>query len=138
MANISINGIGKVMLSMQQIAEIPEDVQSEMLNAEADIVAKEIKKKGEEYGVRRTGETLAHIKKGKIKRDKDGNLCIYVTFSGKNAKGTRYAEIAFVNNYGTSKQMARPFVTVATITAEKPAGEAAEAVYNKWLQSKNL
>lgn len=138
MATYSFSGLGDLMLSMQQISEIPEDVQSEMLNAEADIVAKTIKEKGEEYGVHRTGETLAHIKKGKIKRDKDGNLCIYVTFAGKNEKGTRYAEIAFINNYGTSKQQARPFVTYAEIKAEKPAGEAAEAVYNKWLQSNNL
>lgn len=138
MATYYFKGLDELMWSMQEIAEIPEDVQSEMLNAQADIVAKTIKDKGEEYGVHRTGKTLDHIKKGKVKRDKDGNLCIYVTFNGKNERGTRYAEIAFVNNYGTGKQNARPFVTIAQIKAEDQAVKAAETIHDKWLQSKNL
>ena len=138
MATFSFDGVSDLMLSMQQIAEIPEDVQSDMLNAEADVVVKAIKDKGESYGVHRTGETLAHIRKGKVKRDKDGNMCIHITFNGKNAKGTRYAEIAFINNFGKKNQPARPFVTDGAIASEDLAAKEGEAVYNKWLQSNNL
>lgn len=138
MATFSFDGVSDLMLSMQKIAEIPEDVQSDMLNAEADVVLKAIKDKGEAYGVHRTGETLAHIRKGKVKRDKDGNLCIYITFNGKNEKGTRYAEIAFINNFGKKNQPARPFVTDGVIASEDRAAKEGEAVYNKWLQSNNL
>lgn len=138
MATFSFDGVGDLMLSMQQIAEIPEDVQAEMLNTEADIVLNAIKAKGEAYGVHRTGETLAHIRKGKVKRDKDGNLCVYITFNGKNAKGTRYAEIAFINNYGKKNQAARPFFTDGIAASEDQAAKKADAVYDEWLQSKNL
>lgn len=138
MATFSFAGVGDLMLSMQQIAEIPEDVQAEMLNTEADIVLNAIKSKGEAYGVHRTGETLAHIRKGKVKRDKDGNLCVYITFNGKNAKGTRYAEIAFINNYGKKNQAARPFFTDGIAASEDQAAKKADAVYDEWLQSKNL
>lgn len=138
MATFSFDGVGDLMLSMQQIAEIPEDVQAEMLNTEADIVLNAIKSKGEAYGVHRTGETLAHIRKGKVKRDKDGNLCVYITFNGKNAKGTRYAEIAFINNYGKKNQAARPFFTDGIAASEDQAAKKADAVYDEWLQSKNL
>lgn len=123
---------------MAEIAEIPEDVQSEMLNAQADIAAAAIKAKGEAYGVKRTGQTLAHITKGKVKRDKDGNLCIHVTFNGKNEKGVRFAEIAFINNYGRRKMKARPFVTDAVASTEGQTAAAADTALDKWLESKNL
>lgn len=138
MATVTVSGFDGVKLSMAEIAEIPEDIQSEMLNAQADIAAAAIRAKGEAYGVKRTGQTLAHIAKGKVKRDKDGNLCIYVTFTGKNDKGVRYAEIAFINNYGTRKMRARPFVTDAAASVEAKAAAAAETVLDKWLKSKNL
>lgn len=138
MATYSVDGLSDFILSLQQIAEIPDEVQSEILNAQADIVASEIRSKGEAYGIHRTGQTLAHIRKGKVKRDRNWNRYILITFNGKNAKGTRYAEIAFVNNYGKKNQRARPFVTDARQSSEGKAGEKAADVYNDWIKSKNL
>ena len=138
MATYSVDGLSDLMLSMQQIAEIPDDIQSEILNAQADIVASEIRSKGEAYGIYRTGQTLAHIRKGKVKRDKNGNRYILITFNGKNAKGTRYAEIAFINNYGKKNQKARPFVTDARQSSEAKARDKAAHVYHDWIKSKNI
>lgn len=121
------------MLTMQQLAQLPDDVQINMLEAQAEIVAQEIRRKGETYRVRRTGGTLESLRKGKVKRDKNGDMSLYIRFEGKNPRGTRYGEIAFVNNYGTSRQPARPFVTEGVRSAEQPAANAAEKIYNDWV-----
>ncbi len=138
MATFTVSGFDGVRISMEEIAQIPENVQSEILNKQADLAVQAIRERGLALGVHRTGETLAHLRKGKVKRDKNGDLCIYVTFNGKNSRGTRYAEIAFINNYGKRNQAARPFVTDGVASIEKQAQDIAVSTYDEWLQSKNL
>lgn len=145
MANISFSGLDELMLSMQEIAEIPDDVQDEMLNAMADVTVEAQKAEGKAMGVEDTnGETpglmLSKIKKGKIKI-RDGQRVLYITPTGTRKRGkkrVRNAEIAFINEYGKKGQKARPFIRVGNERSAEAATEAAKAVHDKWLQSKNL
>lgn len=140
MAGFSFSGLDELMLDMQAVAELPEDVQEEMLNAQADVVVKAQQEQARVMGVDQTGLTIRSIKKGKVKVKK-GVRVIYITPTGTRKRGekrVRNAEIAFVNEYGKKKQKARPFIRTANEKSAQAATEAAAAVYDRYLKSKNL
>lgn len=165
MSGISFDGLDELMLSMQEVAELPESVQDEMLNAQADVVAEAQRAEAMKlsamlypstHGNTRntsatnhlpgqvrsfsTGETARSIKKGKPKT-KNGTRVIYVTPTGSRKRGKqriRNAEIAFYNEYGTRTINARRFIWMANEKSAEAATEAAFNVYDKYLKSKNL
>lgn len=138
MARLSFSGLDDLMLSLQDVADIPDDVAKEMLEAEAAVVEEAQIAYGVSMGVYDTGDTLRSIHRGKMKRGKDGERLLYVTPQGRNDRGERNATVAFVNEYGKRGQPARPFIATANEAAADPATEAAAEVYDQWLKSKNL
>lgn len=131
------------MLSLQEIAEIPEEVQDEMLQAGAEVVAQAQREKVKAYGIY-DGSSPKHvadsIKPGKVKLKK-GQRVIYVTPTGSRRRGrtsTRNAEILFVNEYGKRGQKARPAVRDANEACAEETVSAQMAVYDKHLRSKDL
>lgn len=140
MAEIGFSGLDELMLSMEEISQIPDEVQDAMLNAQADVVTAAQKAKARAYGVQDTGLVISSIKKGKPKRKK-GVRVIYITPSGTRRRGkqtVRNAEIAFINEYGTKRQRARPFIRDANEACAEATTQAGFEVYDKWLKSKNL
>lgn len=142
MADFSFHGLDELMLDLQQIAELPEDVQDEMLNAQADVVVAAQRAEAEAMGVHAPGSGLVikSIKKGKVKVRK-GVRAIYVTPTGTRKRGNtrvRNAEIAFINEYGKKKQKARPFIRTANEKSAESATRAAAEVYDRYLKSKDL
>ena len=143
MAEFSCNGLDDLMLSLQEIAAIPEEVQDEMLRAGAEVVAQAQREKVRAYGIY-DGSSPRHvadsIKPGKIKLKK-GQRVIYVTPSGSRRRGesvTRNAEILFVNEYGKRGQKARPAIRDANEACAEQMVNAQMAVYDKHLRSKDL
>ncbi len=155
MAKLSVSGLDDLMLSLQEVAEIPDAVQDEMLNAGADILIPEIKARGEGYGVEDTGLTLKSLAKSKVKKNQKIGRYLTVYFKGSRVRGKdpktgknlriKNSEIAFLNEYGnrmseygTQKHPARPFFGDALKLSEKTIAKAQEAIYDKWLKSKKL
>ena len=104
------------------------------------MTVQEQRRQGRAYGVEDTGLTLRSIKKGKVKLHK-GQRVLYITPTGTRRRGhkrVRNAEIAFINEYGKKGQKARPFIRVGNERSAAPATQAAMAVYDRWLRSKNL
>lgn len=133
----STDGLASFMLSMEELATTPDATIEEMLHAEADIIEEAQKKKGRAYGVHRTGVTLSSIGRGKVKNTKDGKV-IHVYPQGRNKDGNRNAEVAFVNEFGTSRQAARPFIQDANAESADKAVEAAMEVWDEYLNSKGF
>lgn len=143
MAEFSFSGIDDLSLSLREIEELPEEVADEILEAQADILIDELQNRGKAYGVAApdSGKMLRSIKKGKPKRGKKGTRQIVVSPRGSRMRGKKKitnAEIAFLNNYGTRHQQARPFWSDAEKTSEKSMEKAAAEVHDKWLISKGL
>lgn len=132
MALLTTNGLSEFSFTMEELSDLPGSVVEDMLNAEADIVVEAQKRKGRAYGVHRTGVTLSSIRKGRIHSTSDEKK-IYVTPQGVNDRGNRNAEVAFVNEYGTSKQAPRPFIRDANEESIDSAVEAAEEVLDAYL-----
>lgn len=153
MAEINFKGLDEVMLSMQEVAALPDEVIDEMIEAKAEVVVKaqvaEAGKLGKEYrnkGQKKlyaTGKTALSIKKGRI-REKDGARVMFITPSGSRTRGkrkktaTRNAEIAFLNEYGTKTIHARNWMWTANEKCAAEAEAAAMAVYDRFLQEKGL
>lgn len=141
MAEFRAVGLDELALSLQEIAEIPEDIQDEMLRAQGDIVARAQRESAQRYGIQRTGTLIRSIKAGKVKFDKHGNRVLYVTPVGSRVRGgkkTTNAEIAFLNEYGTRRQKARPFMRDANERSAEAATQAAADIYYRWQDSRGL
>lgn len=141
MAEFKAVGLDELALSLQEIAEIPEDIQDEMLLAQGDIVAQAQRESAQRYGIQRTGTLIRSIKPGKVKLDKHGNRVLYVTPVGSRVRGgkkTTNAEIAFLNEYGTRRQRARPFMRDANERSAEAATQAAADIYYRWQESRGL
>lgn len=140
MASLSVDGLDDLMLSLEEIAAIPDDVAQAMLDAEAQVVEEAQIAQGMAMGVYDTGDTLRSIRRGRMKRTKEGGRAVYVTPQGVNDKGERNAAVAFMNEYGVPSRRipARPFIATANAAAVEPAVAEAEKVYDEWLKSKGL
>ena len=140
MAEFGVTGLDELMLSMQEIAQIPDDVVDEILNAQADVTVEAQKAAGRQMGVEDTGITLQKLKKGRVKLRK-GQRVLYITPTGSRKRGktrTRNAEIAFINEFGKKGQKARPFIKLGNEKSAEAATAAGFRVYDRWLESKNL
>lgn len=142
MASLTVNGMDALLDDLDVLANLPDSVIEEILEAEADVIVEAQRKKASEMwkGPYETGETAASIKKGKVK--KTGlDHSITVAPQGTNTRGDRNAEVAFVNEYGTStgrQKGGRPAIRVANEQKEKEAVEAGEKIYHAYLDKKNL
>ena len=133
MASLSVSGAAELQLSHEQLAGLPDTV------LEAEVVERAQKAKGRAYGVYRTGMTLESIKRGKKRKTKDGRA-VDVAPQGKNARGNRNAEVAYLNEYGVpGKNIApRPFIRDANEECADEAVEKANQVFDNYLNKKGL
>ena len=144
MGSISVNGLDGLMDDLAELAELPDGVVDDILNAEADVILpaqrEEIEKQWK--GPYSLGISPKSIKKGKVKKGKDGrSISIYPQGTRKRKKRTvSNAEIAFINEYGAPWRgiAARPAIGTATVKKEQEAVDAGERVYHAYLNSKNL
>ena len=142
MAKLEINGMDALLEDLGSIADLPDNVVEDILNAEADVIVEEQKKTARELwrGPYETGETAASIKKGKVKVTPYGKS-ISVYPQGKNKDGNRNAEVAFINEYGKRsgrQKSGRPAIRLANERKGNEAVKAGEKVYHAFLDSKNL
>lgn len=140
MAKLSVDGLDGLMLSLEEIASIPDDVVQAMLDAEAQVVEEAQIAQGMTMEVYDTKQTLRSIRRGRMKRAKDGSRVVYITPQGRNDRGERNAAVAFINEYGvpSRKIPPRPFIAVANEKAAGPAVAEAEKIYDEFLRSKDL
>lgn len=142
MGVLSVSGLGELSADLDHLAAIPESVVDGMLNASADVIVEAQRKealrqwRGKGYD---TGETAHSIKKGRVKKGKNGRS-ITVSPQGTNKKGERHAAVAFVNEYGAPGRGIRPRQAIRTATerATDEAVAAGEKVLGDYLDKKNL
>ena len=143
MAEFVSQGLDSLMLDLAAVAAMPEEVQDEILSAEADVVVAAQRKKVKQFGIY-DGTSPVHvansIKKGRPKTQK-GSRVIYVTPKGSRKRGntvTRSAEILFVNEFGKKNQKARPAVAAAHEESAQATVEAGARVWDGFLEKHHL
>ncbi len=144
MGRLTVNGLDALSDDFAALARLPDKVVEDILDAEADVILpaqrEEIEKQWR--GPYSMGISSKSIKKGKVKKGKDGrSITIYPQGTRKRGgRTTRNAEIAFINEYGAPGRhiAARPAIDAANKKKESEAVDAGERVYNAYLDSRNL
>ena len=131
MADFNVVGLDDVMKEMMSHQQAAEAAIPEMLNAGADILIKAQKSEVQSMKLVDTGDMMKSIKGDKIKKDKDGNSYIDVYPKGKDRKGVRNAEKAFIAEYGTSKLPARPWMRTANAKCSDEITEKEKEIWDK-------
>lgn len=140
--SVVVKGILQLEDLLDKVAYLPDEVESNMLTAAADIIAEEQKRTATNmldgpYTDLATGVAQS-IKVGKVKRNRRGGLYTDVIFKGKQ-HGERLATIAFVNEYGVvhkySIQRPRPFVSYAIENKSQSAVNAEREVLQNYIDS---
>ena len=138
MAEFDVSGLDDLMLSLQDVADLPETVQDAMLDAQADVVLQS--QQSAAQAIADTGQTARSLRKSKP-RTRKGVRSISITFAGSRKRGEttpRNAEIAFVNEYGKKGVPARNFIRKANEQSAAASTQAAKEIYDQYLQSKGL
>lgn len=139
MARLEFDGFDELDEALHRLGQPPDNLKAKALTEMAKVASGKIKSQGEAMGVRdpdRGVHILDKIKVNKPKLNDDGGICT-ITFQGTRSRGrkrVRNAEIAFVNEYGTRKQRARPFIGQAMTQNEKAIVEPGAEIIGDWIE----
>lgn len=140
MATLEINGMDDLNAAFGRIGSWPDSVKRDALGAMASIAMREIKRTGESMGVRDPDSDvhiLDNLALAKAKLSTSGGTQD-VTFRGTRTRGdtkTRNAEIAFINEYGTRDQPARPFIGRTMAQNDEQIADAGGDVLLDWIET---
>ena len=139
MAEFSTVGLEDVIEAFSRREQATVTAVPEMLKVGADILVEAQKEEAQAMGLNETGGFINSIKATAMKgNDTEKHIDIYPqgrAKHGNDRKGdksnVRYATIGFVAEYGTSRQAARPYMTVANDKAHEKVVEAQREIWER-------
>ncbi|MCM1190743.1 MAG: hypothetical protein NC541_15820 [bacterium] len=136
---IEVGGLDDLIEGLDNIMDLPEDVQREMLDAEADVVVRAQKEEIESLKLVDSGQLKASIaREHEVKLLNSGGMGMHMDIypQGTREDGTRNAEVGFIHEYGAPKRhiKASAWMRNANEKCAEKAVEAAVDVYEKFLQ----
>lgn len=141
MASFDFSAFDDLALSMQEIAEIPDDVTAEMTMAGAEVAAEAQRVTVRRLNLKDTGQMERSIK-SHLKRSRKGGFDTHAVVypAGKRGNGVRNAEVGFIHEYGAPKRKirAKQWMKTANESCADAVAAAELAVYDRFLASKNL
>lgn len=142
MAKFAVNGIDELAADLKRLGQLDNDeLVSDMLDAGAGVVADEWKRgirEATKPNGRGTGDMESSVAPTKgIKKVGDVSAKeIYP--QGKDRKGVRNAEKAFILHYGKRGQVPTRFVDAVEEAAEDKAVSAMKDVFNNYLEKEGF
>lgn len=139
MADFNVVGIEDIIDSFSRREEATTAAVPKMLEAGAEVLIEAQKAEAQHRGLNDTGGFINSIKKTAVKGGSaEKHIDVYPQGRAKHGNdrrgdksNVRYATIGFLNEYGTSSQTPRPYMSVAN---EKAAAKVAEAQREIWEQ----
>ena len=143
MSKFSYNGIDELAADMKKLDLLDnETLVGEMFDAGADVVIEEwrkgVEKKVRNVDERSKGELLDSIGTHKNVKRIENFSAKDIYPKGKDSKGVRNAEKAFILHYGKSGQSPTLFVDDVENAAEDKAVDAMSAKYNEYLEKEGF
>lgn len=134
MALFEAEGFDELVADLKKNADLLDSVAPEMLQAGAAVVADAWRDAIQSHGLIDTGDMLDSVAPSNlVNSSTEKKIAVYP--QGRDRKGIRNAEKAFINHYGASRRKATHFVDDAETKAEGPAVEAMAAVWYNKLES---
>lgn len=139
MARFDVSGLDDLLADMKQMGELVGETADKMLMAGAEEVKAAWQKAIDQKGLVDTGDMLKSVGFSRKPRSAGDIRTIDIYPQGKDRKGVRNAEKAFVNHYGTSGEKGvKPtnFVDLADELAADPVMAAYERIWDEYLKGK--
>lgn len=134
MARIETAGLDSLMNNLRRFSlDVSEDLTFEMLEAGAKVTVEDWKQGIEAHGHVDTGRM-----KKSVKASKKGKNAREIYPRGKDRKGVRNAEKAFILHYGNSNKQGDRFIDDIEDKAYSDSLDAMEEVYNDYLFERGL
>lgn len=131
MARFDTSGIDGILEEMDRAGMLVGETADSMLMAGAQVVSEEWRRAAEEAGLRDTGDMLKSIGYPRAPKTAGDIRSIDIYPQGKDRRGIRNAEKAFVNHYGTSRIKATHFIDVADERSGPRVQKAFEDIWDK-------
>lgn len=138
MARFDASGLDDIVKQMAELGELAGEVADEMLLAGAAEVAEGWRQAAEQYGLKDTGDMINSIGHPRQASTSAGLRSIDVYPQGKDRKGVRNAEKAFLLHYGTSSIKATRWVDRAEQIGAEPAEKAMREVWENELKRRGM
>lgn len=134
MALFEAEGFDELVADLKKNADLLDSAAPEMLQAGAAVVADAWRDAIQSHGLIDTGDMIDSVAPSNlVNSSTEKKIAVYP--QGRDRKGIRNAEKAFINHYGASRRKATHFVDDAETKAEGPAVEAMAAVWYNKLES---
>ena len=134
MALFEAEGFDELVADLKKNADLLDSAAPEMLQAGAAVVADAWRDAIQSHGLIDTGDMLDSVAPSNlVNSSTEKKIAVYP--QGRDRKGIRNAEKAFINHYGASRRKATHFVDDAETKAEGPAVEEMAAVWYNKLES---
>ena len=137
MARFDMSGLDPIIDEMRALGEESGAVANEMIMAGAEAVKQAWRRSAEEHKHRDYGDMIESIGYPRQPQTIGDALTIDIYPQGRDRKGVRNAEKAFVLHYGTSKLQASYWVDTADAYSEQTAVPAMAEIWDKFIQSRS-
>ena len=133
MARFDTSGLDDLINDMRRMEQDSGPAAEGLVMAAAEIIRQAWERSAQEHGLIRTGGLIKSIGYPKKPTDFGSALGIDVYPQGKNKRGTRYAEIAFILHYGTSRIKPTYWVDDADKYCEETVPVALQKLWDEYL-----
>lgn len=147
MAKAEFSGIDELMLSMQQVAELPDEVVEEMLDAAGEVTVRAHKAKIRALKLVDSGKLVesikAHRKTGRVKNGSQRHVLVYPTGkhgTRRKGKDVSNSEVGFIQEFGAPRKgiKGKNWMKTANEECADEVTRAEFAIYDRWLKEKGL
>ena len=133
MATFNTSGLRPLINEMERLGQNVGPVAEQMCMAAAEEIRAAWRKSAQEHGLVKTGTMLASIGYPKQPTAIGGVLAIDVYPQGKDARGVRNAEKAFILHFGSSRVKPTYWVDAADAYAAPLVQQRLQAIWEKFL-----
>jgi hypothetical protein len=133
MARFDTFGIDRIIDEVLRMGNAGKEIGDKMLLAGAEKVKQAWKESAERHGHRDMGDLINSITYPRKPKDVSGVKTIDIYPQGKDRKGVRNAEKAFILHYGTSRRPGSGWVTDADEAAGPKVQTAMEKIFDDFI-----
>ena len=134
MGKFEMDGFDELLADMKKFGELDGEVADRMILAGAEQVKAAWKQSAERHKHRDTGDMISSIGYPRKPKTAGDVRSIDIYPQGKDSKGIRNAEKAFILNYGTKKTAASHWVDDADKASGEPVMQAMTAIWDEHLK----
>lgn len=135
MALLTIKGMDDLYDAWRKLEKDADPLATAMVQAGAEVVKAAWKEAAEAHGLRDTGAMIDSIGFNAKPESFGGTKEIEVYPQGKDKKGVRNAEKAFIQHFGSTRVPRTGWVDTAEEWASDDALDAMENIYNQYLDT---